>query len=164
MEGFKLTLTSLKGIPGIPGRAVSLMSTPKLLNNVTLRGLRSIYTSPQIKQLCSIEINCETGEYMMKINYNTINWPHGILQNLNDPKEICYLSSLRHNELHTTNESVGDMILSNKLLFSEQNHFQPVTNKIRPWSEQDKTLCHKITYDGDIPLQNFIITYKNLYL
>jgi len=46
MEGFKLTLTSLKGIPGIPGRAISLMSTPKLLNNVTLRGLRSTYASP----------------------------------------------------------------------------------------------------------------------
>ena len=55
------------------------------------------------------------------------------------------------------------MVLLNKLLFLQQNHFDK-DNKIKEWSEQDNTLCHKITYNGDIPLQNFIMIYKNLYL
>ena len=164
INNFKLTLVSLQGISGTPNGSASLMSTPKLMGSIVPRGLRAQAVSPTINQLCPISIDCATGQYEMKINYNTINWPHGILQNLNDPKEICYLSSLRYNELHTTNESIGDMILLNELVFSEQNHFQPITNKIKPWSKQDRTLCHKVTYDGDIPLQNFIIIYKNLYL
>jgi len=79
INNFKLTLVSLQGISGTPNGSASLMSTPKLMGNIVPRGLRAQAVSPTINQLCPISIDCATGQYEMKINYNTINWPHGIL-------------------------------------------------------------------------------------
>ena len=149
--------------------SLRMKSIRSILNNNILRATNS-YSPPQITQLCPISINCATGEYTMQVKYNTINWPNGILESENnnnsieDPKLICYLSSLRNGQSFNAQQSVGDMILSNNLIFSEQNHFDYTTNTLKPWSEQDKTLCHRITYDGDVPLEHFIIKYKNLYL
>ena len=142
-----------------------LNSSPK--GGMYLRSLTNNYSAPAINQKCYVNLNCETGEYYMQVYYNTIPWPNGLFEDgtfLNDPKAICQVSSLRQGKNTTVNESIGDMILYNNFIFSEQNHFDYVTNTIRPWSTQDRTLCHKVTYDGDIPLQNFDINYKNLYL
>ena len=121
---------------------------------------------PKPTQLCPITLNCATGEYIMEVSYNTIPWPNGLLTNresLNNPAAICQVSSLRHKQSQTSIESVGDMVLSNKLVFIQQNHFND-NNAMESWKSTDKTLCHKVTYDGNIPLQNFDLQYKNLYL
>ena len=120
-----------------------------------------------INKIFPIIIDCTTGQSTITIKYNTILWPNGILeqqQSISDPKLICQLSSLRHGITEQRTESAGDMIISNDLVFNEQNHFDESTNTIKPWEEEDKTLCHKLTYDGDIPLQHFQLEYKNLYL
>lgn len=117
-----------------------------------------------------IIIDCITGQATINIRYNTILWPNGQLQKetenqeLSDPKLICYLSSLRYGQTKQQTQSAGDMIISNDLVFNQQNHFDEKANIVNPWSEQDKTACYKLQYDGDIPLQHFQLQYKNLYL
>ena len=56
------------------------------------------------------------------------------------------------------------MILYNNFIFTEQNHFDIETGRLKPWNVNDKTLCHKITYDGTTPLEELNINYKNYYL
>ena len=140
-----------------------MLAAPMLTANVD-------YQPPVIQKSYPIQLNCKTGEYTMQVSYNTIDWPNGNLQDQtnniskNNPQSICYLSSLRHGQSYTTTESIGNAILSDELVFSQQNHFDQETYTIRPWQQNDKTLSYKVTYNGDIPLQNFNMTYKNLYL
>lgn len=121
-------------------------------------------------KLFPININCITGQVTIGIHYNTILWPNGQIpnqtntENLADPKLICYLSSLRHGNTEQQKESAGDMIVFNNLIFNQQNHFNEKTNTIDAWSKQDPSSCYKLQYDGDIPLQDFKLQYKNLYL
>lgn len=123
-----------------------------------------------IKNLFPVSIDCTSGQASIKIKYNTIKWPNGQLQkeyqdqNLSDPKLICYLSSLRHGETKEQIQSAGDMIIENNLLFNQQNHFNEGDNSIMPWSVQDPLSCYKLQYNGDTPLQQFKLQYKNLYL
>lgn len=123
-----------------------------------------------VNKLFPITIDCTSGQATIEIKYNTILWPNGQLQDqlenqdLTDPKLICYLSSLRYGQTKEQIQSAGDMIIENDLIFNEQNHFDENTNTIHPWSKQDPTSCHKLQYDGNTPLQNFKLQYKNLYL
>ena len=122
------------------------------------------YKNKYFSQIIPINFNCMLGEHNITYHYNKIKWPDATLDNLTSAKQICYLSSLRHNELYTKTESIGDMILYNNFIFTEQNHFDIETGRLKPWNVNDKTLCHKITYDGTTPLEELNINYKNYYL
>lgn len=111
-----------------------------------------------------VNINCETGQYNVSFNYNQIKWPGALLDNLTQPQRICDLSSLRNKESYTATEEAGDMILYNNFMFNEQNCFDSATGTLKPWSETNKKLSYKITYDGKIPLYHFDMNYKNYYL
>ena len=164
-----LSITKIQGVPksvSSSGGAMLLNAPKSSMRKGGLLRSNDSFTNPVPKQLCPIVFNNLTGEYTMQVRYNTILWPNGLITDNNDlsnPAAICQVSSLRHKQSQTTTESVGDMILSNKLCFMQQNHFNQ-NNKLEQWKIQDKTLCHKVTYDGDTPLQNFNIQYKNLYL
>ena len=166
-------------IQGIPNdytpnvaNASNNLFAPRMLSSSLTRGniLSHDTASLQIKQTCPVSINCATGEYYMDVHYNTIDYPNGVLEaetsgsSKLDPKLICYLSSLRFGQSKQKREAVGDMVIYNNFLFNQQNHFDYKDNIIKQWSKDDKTLCHRLTYDGDIPLQNFSIKYKNYYL
>ena len=137
------------------------------INYNTILEIRITYPEAidlNIEQFMPVSIDCETGSYIISYNYNKILWANAIINDLTDPKEICYLSSLRHGKYYTNTENAGDMILYNNFVFIEQNHFDMQEGKIKPWQQNDKTLCHKVTYDGKVPIRELIIDYKNYYL
>ena len=59
-------------------------------------------------------------------------------------------------------EDVGDMICSNHFVIEERNY--PTANGyIIPWGKSHPTTSHRIWHNCNCPLENFTITYKNLY-
>ena len=123
-----------------------------------------IHNISAISQKIPFSINTAFGLYDMRIYYNEIKWPAAMLNNLINPEEICALSSLRHGHSEILEEKVGDMILLNNLKFQQQNNFDPITGTLKQWNESNPTLSYKLTYDGEIPLQQLDIQYKNYYL
>ena len=149
--------------------SLNLTSQPRqrfLANQAVVQDLpiNKILNRPSISQEVYLTFDCQTGQYNAQYQYNEIWWPDGLLEE-NDNNNICYLSNLRFGtDPKLIKESVGDMVLLNQFVFNERNHFDERTGKLVPWSQKDKTACHKLTYDGNTPLNNFKISYKNYYL
>ena len=56
------------------------------------------------------------------------------------------------------------MIKFNNLHFSGQNYFSLNPIKLQTWTEQSPDSSYKMTYNGQTPLSQISVTYKNLYL
>lgn len=65
-------------------------------------------------------------------------------------------------EINDSEEDISEIIHSEFLTFTEKNHLNENYN-VNPWNENDKLLSYKITHNFNIPLENFIIEYKNKY-
>lgn len=158
----------------IPGMVIERMYTfnsstsEKIYRDITEGTVIKVYIMTDSTNIFSMRANFkfdnEIGQYKIKYKYNKILWPNAIIQDFMRANEICYLSSLRKEQSYIIEEDAGDMILYNNFIFSEQNHFQKTTGTLQKWNSQDKTLCHRVKYNGKNPLSCFSLYYKNYYL
>ena len=158
-------------IPGLTincSYAIDPVTSEKIYYDIGEGTIMTVYVSAEVSNVFSLSAHFKfdnmEGKYKIRYNYNKILWPNALLQRLNYTNQICYLSSLRKKQSYVMEEDAGDMILYNNFIFTEQNHFKQDTGTLQRWTQQDKTLCHKVTYDGVIPLQYFQLYYKNYYL
>lgn len=69
-------------------------------------------------------------------------------------------------QIQQTTEDVGDMLRSNNLIIRERN-YPTSQGKVTAWSNRTEaglTYSHRIKHDLIVPLINFQILYKNMYL
>lgn len=138
-------------------------SNSRLMKKNSLQTIENKLQTSEIRK-CVFDFNFKTGEYQAIIPYHKILYPSAILDDINNTNEIGRLSTLINDAPIIQVENVGDMILYNNLILQQQNQIDRQQNKVLLWNEQHKNTCHRLTYDGLIPLQNFKIYYKNLYL
>ena len=67
-----------------------------------------------------------------------------------------------YGEFNNKEEDISEVIRSKYIILSEKNHLNEKYN-VQPWNEDDPTLSYKIINNFNVPLENFIIEYKNKY-
>lgn len=65
-------------------------------------------------------------------------------------------------EINDSEEDISEIIHSEYIVLTEKNHLNDNYN-VNPWNENDPLLSYKITHNFNVPLENFIIEYKNKY-
>ena len=77
----------------------------------------------------------------------------------------AYPKPLSLSELLEASEDVGDMLRSNNIILRDRNY--PNENgKIVHWENtiKGKTYSHRVYHDIEVPISNFQIQYRNMYL
>ena len=78
---------------------------------------------------------------------------------------VVYKQPKDASELLDATEDVGDMLRSNNIIIRERN-YPTESGKIKSWEDtiEGKTYSHRIYHDLSVPLTNFQIQYRNMYL
>ena len=101
--------------------------------------------------------NSETGEAIGKFKYRKVN--NSVPENA--AGWVTYGTFFEENTY--AEEDIGDMIRSNYLVIRDRN-YPTSMGRISRYTTAHKDYSHYIKHNFAVPLENLIITYKNMYL